>query len=308
MAKKYRNNNIHGVINVYKEKGFTSHDVVAIITKYTGAKAGHTGTLDPDAEGVLPVCLGKATRLADYIMADEKQYKAEVVLGITTDTQDSTGEILERNNVTCDYDAIKAAVDSFLGEYMQMPPMYSAIKIGGQKLYDLARKGKDIERPKRLVCISQIDVVSFSAPDRFEIDVTCSKGTYIRALCSDIGEKLGCGAHMGSLLRTRTGVFDIVDAIKLSDIKEIVEQDKLNNIILPFQSILSDYKKVIVSQQAHKYLYNGNKIAASYADRSDLITGEENIAVYDHEGNIVGVYKTIDDQGELFLKPVTMLI
>jgi tRNA pseudouridine55 synthase len=183
-------NGISGVINIYKEKGFTSHDVVNIVRKSLGRiKTGHTGTLDPDAEGVLPICVGKATKLADYIQADVKQYKAVLRLGITTTTEDTSGEVLTQSNITSSDADVESAISSFVGEYNQMPPMYSAIKVNGKKLYELAREGKEVERKTRLIKIYDITDVKKVSDTDWEFLVLCSKGTYIRTLCSDIGKK-----------------------------------------------------------------------------------------------------------------------
>ena len=180
-----------GILNIRKEKGFTSHDVVAVVRRILHTKkVGHTGTLDPDAEGVLPVCVGKATKLADIIMDGKKRYRAMVRLGITTTTEDAAGEVLEEKPVDFDEEKIRQAVAGFVGEQKQIPPMYSAIKVNGKKLYELAREGKEIERKARTITIFAINIVRFLPPDRFEIDVDCSKGTYIRTLCSDIGKAL----------------------------------------------------------------------------------------------------------------------
>jgi len=205
----------HGIVNVYKEKGYTSHDVVAIIRKkFGGIKTGHTGTLDPDAEGVLPICVGRATKLAGYLTAADKAYRVELVLGITTDTYDSSGEIITKKDVEFTACEVREAVDFFVGGYMQVPPMHSAIKVGGKKLYKLARAGKTVERAARRVEIPKISVEHQNG--RFWLDVECGKGTYIRSLCADIGERLGCGGSMGELTRTRSGIFSAAGARKLS--------------------------------------------------------------------------------------------
>ena len=181
----------NGIINIYKEKGFTSHDVVA---KMRGIckqkKIGHTGTLDPDAVGVLPVCLGNGTKLCDMLTDKDKVYEAELLLGVTTDTQDVTGEVLAQRDVTASESQVREAIESFVGDYMQVPPMYSALKVDGKKLYELARAGKEVERAARPVKIHGIDIISVELPV-IKMTVSCSKGTYIRTLCHDIGEKLG---------------------------------------------------------------------------------------------------------------------
>ena len=195
---------IHGIINVYKEKGFTSHDVVAKLRGIVGQKKiGHTGTLDPDATGVLPVCLGKATKLCDLLTDKNKTYEAVLLLGKTTDTQDITGEVLEEKSTEAlTEEKVREAIEGFIGDYEQIPPMYSALKVNGKKLYELAREGKVIERKARLVKILDIQILEIDLP-KVRMEVSCSKGTYIRTLCHDIGEKLGCGGCMESLIRTR---------------------------------------------------------------------------------------------------------
>ena len=254
-----------GVINVYKEKGYTSHDVVAITRRLAGTKkVGHTGTLDPDAMGVLPICIGRATKLADYLASANKTYIAEVILGVETDTGDISGEIIAEKPVAFDENAITEAVNSFAfelcGEYMQIPPMYSAIKIGGRKLYELARKGETIERPPRPVIIHNIQVLSFS-PDKnsFTIEVTCSKGTYIRSLATDIGKLLGCGATMGELERTQSGLFTKADAHKLDKIKKSTESGQLQELLMPVETLLP-YPKIQISGHDLTLAKNGNPL------------------------------------------------
>ena len=189
---------IHGIINVYKEKGFTSHDVVAKLRGIVGQKKiGHTGTLDPDATGVLPVCLGKATKLCDLLTDKNKTYEAVLLLGKTTDTQDITGEVLEEKSTEAlTEEKVREAIEGFIGDYEQIPPMYSALKVNGKKLYELAREGKVIERKARPVKILDIQILEIDLP-KVRMEVSCSKGTYIRTLCHDIGEKLGCGRGRG---------------------------------------------------------------------------------------------------------------
>ena len=201
---------IHGIINVYKEKGFTSHDVVAKLRGIVGQKKiGHTGTLDPDATGVLPVCLGKATKLCDLLTDKNKTYEAVLLLGKTTDTQDITGEVLEEKSTEAlTEEKVREAIEGFIGDYEQIPPMYSALKVNGKKLYELAREGKVIERKARPVKILDIQILEIDLP-KVRMEVSCSKGTYIRTLCHDIGEKLGCGGCMESLIRTRVSTFRV---------------------------------------------------------------------------------------------------
>jgi tRNA pseudouridine55 synthase len=299
-----KNNNtaLCGVLNIYKEKGFTSHDVVNVVRKTLGrVKTGHTGTLDPEAEGVLPVCVGKATKLADYVAASVKVYKAEITLGITTTTEDHTGEVLETKEVSVTLEDLTAAAQAFVGEYYQKPPMYSAIKVNGKKLYELAREGKEVERKTRLIHIYAIEDIRMLGDNRAEMVVTCSKGTYIRTLCKDIGERLGCGAHMSALLRCASGAFKLDTAIRLDELKALVAEDKLSAVLLPPEKVLDGYKRVNVSSAAQKFLDNGNKISLNYC--SPKPQEGETVIVYDENNILVGVYMVAED----FIKPVTML-
>ncbi|MCL2224992.1 MAG: tRNA pseudouridine(55) synthase TruB [Defluviitaleaceae bacterium] len=231
-----------GVINIRKEKGYTSHDVVAVVRKAVQAKTGHTGTLDPDATGVLPVCVGRTTKLAEYFAASDKTYIAEIVTGITTDTGDITGEVLTRSDMAVDYEKLKAVAESFRfkerGEYLQTPPMYSAVKIDGQKLYELARKGKTVERQPRPVKILDLQMQPPREDGKIFMEVTCSKGTYIRSLCMDIGDILGCGAVMGELERTRSGMFSIENSYTLEEVKHAAENETLCDLLLPVTQVL----------------------------------------------------------------------
>ena len=213
---------ISGILNIKKEAGFTSHDVVAKLRGIVHQKKiGHTGTLDPDATGVLPVCLGKATKLCDLLTDKNKTYEAVLLLGKTTDTQDITGEVLEEKSTEAlTEEKVREAIEGFIGDYEQIPPMYSALKVNGKKLYELAREGKVIERKARLVKILDIQILEIDLP-KVRMEVSCSKGTYIRTLCHDIGEKLGCGGCMESLIRTRVSTFRIEDAKTLDEIETL---------------------------------------------------------------------------------------
>ena len=296
---------VSGVINIYKEKGFTSHDIVNIVRKKLNrVKTGHTGTLDPDAMGVLPVCIGKATKLSEHIASSIKEYKAIVSLGKTTTTQDASGETIEEKEVNCTKEEIINAVNSFKGDIFQTPPMYSAIKIDGKKLYELAREGKEIERKSRKITIYNIEVTNFIDDKNFEITVLCSKGTYIRTLCNDIGAYLGCGGYMSYLLRTRSGNFYIDNAIKLDELDNIIQNNKLNDVLIPMDKVLEDYKKITVLKVANKFLYNGNKISLNFIKDKLPLNIDEKILVYDEDNNMIGIYIVLDN----FIKPLTMLI
>lgn len=301
-----------GVINIYKEKGFTSHDVVAVVRKIVEQKkVGHTGTLDPEAEGVLPICLGKATKLADYIMAEKKEYTATVKFGITTTTEDASGEILETTEVIFNENKIKEVIDSFKGSYMQTPPMYSAIKVNGKKLYELARQGKEIERKARQIFIFDIEILEFLPPDSIKIHVICSKGTYIRTLCSDIGKKLKCGAHMACLVRTASGDFKIENAITLSDLKVLKESNEIGRILISIDEVLQSYHKVYVKEESTKLLYNGGRIYKDFFFDCDypMVVGEK-ILAYDSKKNFVGIFEINqeEEKNKIFIKPLKIML
>ena len=279
---------IDGIINIYKEKGFTSHDVVA---KMRGIlkqkKIGHTGTLDPDATGVLPVCLGSGTKLCDMLTDKSKEYEAVVLLGKTTDTEDVSGAVIEEKTVTASEEEIKSVIMSFMGEYMQIPPMYSALKVNGKKLYELARQGIEVERKARPVVISELTILSMDLP-RVTIRVSCSKGTYIRSLCRDIGEKIGCGACMESLVRTRVGSFLLKDAVSLKQLEE--NREKIEEFITPVDACFEEYRKVYAEGRNAVLVSNGNMFRAHIADAKD----GELFRIYISDGDngqFAGVYK-----------------
>ena len=281
---------LHGILNVYKEKGYTSHDVVAKLRGIVGQKKiGHTGTLDPDAEGVLPVCLGKATKVCDLLTDKDKTYRAVLLLGKTTNTQDLTGEVLNESD-TCflNEKEVETAIQGFVGEYRQIPPMYSALKVNGKKLYELAREGKVIERKARTVYIREIRILSIELP-RVTMEVTCSKGTYIRTLCQDIGEKLGVGGCMKSLLRTQVGRFSLEDSKTLQNIQELKENGSLEQILIPVDSLFEDYRRVQVDKKQEPLLYNGNMFYME--GQKDVPYDEEMVRVYDCDGKFVAIYR-----------------
>ncbi len=302
--------NFSGVLNINKEAGFTSHDVVAIVRKNLNrVKTGHTGTLDPDAEGVLPICIGNATKIATFLSSDIKEYVAVAALGVTTTTQDLTGDVVEKKDFVFDEAKITEVVNGFLGDYFQTPPMYSAIKVDGKKLYELARAGKHIDVEKRAIHIYEIEITKFLPPDKFQFRVLCSKGTYIRTLCSDIGEKLGCGGAMAHLTRTKSGIFKIENSISLEDFKNACTSGEVEKLITPIDQVL-DLKKVIAKPQAEKFLYNGNIVSGNYLyDFDEGFLGDKNILVYDHCQHLIGIYEALQDEnGKMFIKPSKMLV
>ena len=291
-----------GIINVYKEKGFTSHDVVAKLRGILHIKKiGHTGTLDPDAVGVLPVCIGKGTKLCDMITDTDKTYEAVMLLGISTDTQDISGNVLSKKDVAVDEKTLIETIDSFVGEYKQIPPMYSAIKVNGRKLYQLAREGIEIERRPRDVYIRSIHINDMNLQDdepSVTMTVSCSKGTYIRTLCHDIGEKLGCGACMKSLSRTRVGRFYIDDSYTINQIAALNLKGELSSIVTPVDSMF-DYPEIRIKREYDKLLYNGNQLPLSAGKALDGNT-DDKVRIYNESGEFIGIY-SMDDSG---YKPV----
>ena len=297
----------NGIINIYKEKGYTSHDVIA---KMRGIlkmkKIGHTGTLDPDATGVLPVCMGKGTKLVDLITDRDKTYEAVIKLGITTDTQDITGAVLKTSEVTVEFEQIEKVIISYIGEYLQLPPMYSAIKVDGKKLYELARQGIEIERELRKVTIKDIRILGYSKEEHeVTIVVDCGKGTYIRTLIHDIGETLGCGATMKSLIRTAVGNFKIEEALKLSELESLVREERVSDYIVPVDSMFPTYDKINVDRDYHKLIYNGNAFAKEHTIQQATEVSEY-VKVYDAEDEFIGIYRY--DVDALLFKPVKMFL
>lgn len=257
---------MNGIILVDKQQDWTSHDVVA---KLRGVlherRIGHSGTLDPLATGLLVVFVGRATRAVEFAEADSKEYITGLHLGVSTDTQDITGNIVASSGALPDEAALREAIGRFIGDIEQIPPMYSAIKIGGKKLYELARRGESVERAPRKITVSAIDIAGRDGDD-YILNISCSKGTYVRTLCSDIGEALGCGACMSSLRRTRAGVFSVDEAHSLADIEATAREGRLSDIILPVDTLFASFPKLTVSQSAAKRLKNGNIIKISAED------------------------------------------
>ncbi|MCL2573225.1 MAG: tRNA pseudouridine(55) synthase TruB [Defluviitaleaceae bacterium] len=299
--------NRSGIINIYKEKGYTSHDVVNIVRGLAKCKAGHTGTLDPDAEGVLPVCLGRATKISDYIMADDKEYIANVILGTETTTQDASGEVLSQKPFLGNLFDVNDALQKFIGQVQQLPPMYSAIKVKGKKLYEHARQGEEVERKTRQITIHAIELLSADLPDFFRIKVACSKGTYIRALCADLGKALDSVAHMDELLRTRSGSFSVENAIKIDDLRDIAAYDELDRVIMPIEGALGHFPRIIISNKVEKWMRNGNKIPLEYVSGilCEKTSSYEEYLAHDQDGNLAGIYVQI---GQEYIKPKVMLL
>ena len=306
---------INGVINIYKIKGFTSHDVVAKLRGIMRQKKiGHTGTLDPDATGVLPVCLGNATKLCDMLTEKEKEYIAKVQLGVTSDTQDMTGTVLSLKEVAVSEEEVRLAVASFVGPYEQIPPMYSALKVNGKKLYELAREGKEVERKARPVVIHEIEILEMELPT-LTIRVRCSKGTYIRTLCHDLGEKLGCGAAMAALERTKSGQFSLDTALTLAELeaklKEAGEhrEEVIQSLVIPVDKMFSELQELRLLPEWERLVQNGNSfeeknLKKEYKenDRND----KSQYRVYIGEDVFMGVYEFCKNEKKF--SPVKMFL
>lgn len=283
---------INGIVNIYKEKGYTSHDVVAVLRKVVGQKKiGHTGTLDPDATGVLPVCLGRATKVCELLTDHDKTYKALLLLGKTTDTQDISGEVLEeRDPGNLTEEEVRSCIESFIGEYDQIPPMYSALKVNGKKLYELAREGKTVERKSRKVQIHGIRILEMNLPHvRMEVD--CSKGTYIRTLCHDIGEKLQVGGCMEELERTKVGRFLKEDAVTLDEVRQKMEQGEGAELFTPLDQIFAELPAVTVTDAKAWMSYNGNDLPERFLLEKEAWTDGQEVRVYDSRKNFIGLYQ-----------------
>ncbi|MBW9170886.1 tRNA pseudouridine(55) synthase TruB [Clostridium estertheticum] len=280
---------MNGILNVFKPTGITSFDVVRLIRKISKVKkVGHAGTLDPEASGVLPVCIGKATKAIDYIMGDFKIYETELKLGVITDTYDREGKILKESEVNSGVDEITLVINSFIGEIKQVPPMYSALKVNGKKLYELARAGIEVEREARPITIYDINITDIKLP-YIKFTVKCSKGTYIRSLCYDIGEKLKCGGMMWNLQRTATGQFHIDNAINVNELNE----ENINKYIMPIETIFSANARITIEDRFVKFLLNGVIVK----DKALICKFESGImySIYNNDNDFIGIADKSDD-------------
>ncbi len=298
-----------GILPIWKPKGITSHDCVFRVRKMLKMKkVGHTGTLDPEVEGVLPICLGKATKISSILMESKKVYEAEVTIGIATETEDQTGEIVEKKRVDrkLDKKEVENILSTFIGEIEQIPPMYSAIKVKGKKLYEYARKGIEMERPARKVFIHHIQLLSdvHQTEDvaTFQVKVACSKGTYIRTLCVDIGKKLGYPAHMSHLIRTESGGFKKEEAITFEALQKAIEIGEVNRYVKTMDSALQQFDELIVSNDDHKRILNGQVLPLP---SKTLTTNPFRIKTED--GELLALYQQHPDKPNV-MKPFKMLV
>ena len=283
---------MNGVIIIDKPCGKTSHDMVGFVRRLTGIKkVGHTGTLDPEATGVLPVCIGKATKACEKLTCDKKAYRVKMMLGMTTDTLDIDGEILTEQPVNITVSDIEKTVSEFVGEIEQIPPMYSAIKVGGKKLYELARAGIETERQARKITIYDIEIEDIDLEkDLVTLLVDCSKGTYIRTLCDDIGRKLGCGAFVAELRRTKSGQFDESMAYTTEELEKLAKCGEFSEKLIPVDELFSEYEKITVTEREKGFIVNGVRTR-----KRGLCEGKT-YRVYDEDGNFLCLSVCVEER------------
>lgn len=307
-----------GIIPVLKPVDYTSHDVVAVIRRIISMKrVGHTGTLDPKVTGVLPICIGRATRVVEYIQELPKEYEAVLKLGIATDTEDASGQIIEQlDRVECARDDVEKIISTFIGSIEQVPPMYSAVKVQGKRLYELARQGKEIERKARSVNIYRIEVLYMDLDKphpEVKFRVLCSKGTYIRTLCVDIGKALGFPAVMSDLVRTAAGQIHIEQCVSLSEIEQLQQEDRLDDIMIPMDQAISHIPSYAIDQDNERRVLQGQKISLTHITplkldetSKSVIVGDmgtqDQIRLYSQNRQFLGIFR-MDQQTQL-LKPI----
>ncbi|MCT4564107.1 MAG: tRNA pseudouridine(55) synthase TruB [Maledivibacter sp.] len=292
-----------GILNILKPPNMTSHDVVSVVRKKLNfKKVGHTGTLDPMAVGVLPVCIGKATKVIEYMQNDTKVYRAELTLGTAMDTQDRWGNIISTSDKVVSEKAIIDAINSFKGEVLQTPPMYSALKYKGKKLYELAREGKEIEREARKIYIYYINILKV-VENKVLFDVKCSKGTYIRTLCHDIGESLGTGGHMSFLARLKSGAFKLEDTITIEEFKESDIEAIKNNYFYSVDYPLKNIPRVDVVPSAAKSTLNGVSIKVGSFRSDTKLADKDLVKIFIEEKFVgLGIYNKRTDNSYIKIK------
>jgi tRNA pseudouridine55 synthase len=303
---------MNGIINVLKPPGMTSHDVVAFMRKVLNTKKiGHTGTLDPEAAGVLPICIGKATKVVQYITDKQKRYRANIKFGVVTDTYDSYGKVInETGQVSIDQNMLEETLKRFTGAINQRPPIYSALKVKGKKLYEYAREGKEVEIEERPVNIYELKLVGMEAADEATIDIQCSKGTYIRTLCYDIGEALGCGAYMSQLVRLESSPFTIEDSNTLEEIKSAAVENRLDDIIRDVEIVFKDYKTITIKPSALSSIMNGNPLFEQGVHKGfEKLSTDDNASIYGESGFIgIGVVRYEEAGQRLYIKVKNIFI
>ncbi|MDK2836604.1 MAG: tRNA pseudouridine55 synthase [Thermosediminibacterales bacterium] len=293
-----------GILNILKPPGMTSHDVVDFIRHLTKTKVGHTGTLDPDAAGVLVLCVGKATKISKFLTETQKAYRAEITFGISTDTYDASGKIVAAaQHVDIKEEDLKNVFERFKGDILQVPPMTSAIKYKGKPLYKLAHKGENVKLKPRKVTIYNINIVNHVSNNKSIIDVECSKGTYIRSLCNDIGEALGCGAFLSCLIRTKVGNFHLKDSITLEEVKDLYENKMLEKVLYPMDFPLQHLKSVDIKPVFYKKVLNGNPLYSESFDNVTCLKSDENVRLYCNN-NFIAIGKVKTNNNITFIKPI----
>jgi tRNA pseudouridine55 synthase len=285
-----------GILNIDKPSAITSYGVVAVVKRLSGERrVGHAGTLDPAATGVLPVCLGQATRIVAFLTTAAKTYRAGIELGIATDTFDAAGEITHRGDPSSvDLDKFRSALAAFRGTIRQTPPMYSALKHRGQPLYKLARAGISVERPSRKVTIHRLELISWQPPVA-TLEIECSKGTYIRSLAHDLGQSLGCGAYLKNLVRTRCGIFDIKDALSLLKLEEAFRLGYGERYLHPMDSVLQDFDALVIDAIAEADMKNGKMINIAGAVKAGV--KQKYCRAYSQDGRFLGILSYLPDTG-----------
>lgn len=304
---------MNGILNIFKPKGISSYQVVKEVRNILNiSKVGHTGTLDPSATGVLLICLGQATKIAEFLTGMKKHYQGEMILGVSTDTQDSEGKIIQKREVEADIDekAIKDIFRKYEGTINQTPPMFSAGHYKGERLYRLARKGIEVKRNPKKVKIYQLDLINFNQKINLivKFEVICSKGTYIRTLCNDIGDELGCGAHLSNLVRKKVGNFSIDDSLNLEELKK--EKALGKRYLISIDSALEELNKITLKNEAIKTVLNGGVISSEQIVEipKGLKTGNNNfVKIFDAKGNLLSIGTSIkDDRKNIIFKPVKL--
>ncbi len=276
-----------GILNIDKPLGLTSHDIVYRVRKTTGQKkVGHAGTLDPLATGVLLVCLGQATRVSEYLMEGEKVYRARVRLGVTTSTYDAEGEVTSQSEVQVSQAEVQAVLAEFTGTLQQVPPMYSAVKMDGRPLYQAARRGRQVDAPPRSVEVFSIDWVEW-APPEIEIDIRCGKGTYIRSLAHDLGQRLGCGAYLAGLVRRSSGPFHLDHALQLRDLQPIVRSGRLEQVLHPLDTALTSFPAVAVDALTATRILSGGTVELPTTLHSEMCRA------YDTDGRLIALLRQV---------------
>jgi len=298
---------LDGILNIIKPPGMTSFDVASYIGRRLGQrKTGHTGTLDPGACGLITLCMGKATKAVEYLLSEDKTYIAQLRLGKTTDTLDALGKVTSTASYKYDRYKLEAVLEAFLGKTTQTPPMYSAVKMNGRRLYELARRGIDVKREKREIHISDLRIIDDSDHSNILIKTVCSKGTYVRSLMADIGERYGCGAHMGFLLRTVNGAFDISDAYTIEEITSAADENRISDLLIPLEKVFENFDRIVLDHNKRTGFLNG--VFLDGKNLGVVLDQAKKYAVYDQKGKLLGIGEIIEKGMKVYLKAKRLLL